>query len=88
MVHAPKEVEKKSFLFSYVGYVTQDRRENNTLNVVRKLIEMLFLLTDSVIFGFGHDSIFALGAEYELTTSVSRAVNKINGYSVTSNKIP
>jgi len=29
-VHAPKEMEKKSFLFSYVDYVTEDRRENNT----------------------------------------------------------
>jgi hypothetical protein len=54
---------------------------------VWKLIEMLFLLTDSVFSGFGHDSIFALGAEYGLKTSVSRAVNKINGLSATSNKI-
>jgi len=48
---------------------------------------MLFLLTDSVVSGFGYGSIFALGAEYELTTFVSRAVNKINGCSATSNKI-
>jgi hypothetical protein len=31
MLHAPKGMEKKPVLFSYVGYITQDRRENNTL---------------------------------------------------------
>jgi len=31
VVHAPKEMEKKSLLLSNVDYVTQDRRENNKL---------------------------------------------------------